>query len=360
MKRPLALVLTIAILAAVAVCFLRPADPNPDFGNVPEVCREEQWIPITDCVGDTDKLVATEYSISTMGGVYVRLSSNADVMLTTHHYENGELVDRSGTQVDYGIVEKLVDGEWVSLGDIKQYVVMTALVRMEREPSINAEVVRPCECMKYAYGRQVATPDSEPGAKYRITHYFKAMEGMPHTEPSCESYTEDSAESYATYLKELVTRGTPKELYSITHTVSIPAASSKRFDLVDAGLRGNSSFGYIKPCIRVNYGDAPYIDLTQLKYEKREDGRWVDALQEDGTSAIVPHKVLGDNSTVRELVHEEGTSNYYVPQQLFLRAGAADPDADYRVTIVFAEHPDGSGEQYTLTLNLRFDELTKE
>lgn len=32
----------------------------------------------------------------------------------------------------------------------------------------------------------------------------------------------------------------------------------------------------------------------------------------------------------------------------------------FRLTLVFTENPDGSGEQYTLTLNLRFDEVAKE
>lgn len=335
----------ILCIFVVAVSALRPADPNPDFGNVPEVCRTRNWVEITDCEGDTHLLRAASYFVDEYSGVYVRFEGDSDFLLTTNHYVDGKLIDRSGADTNFGRVEKWVDDAWVFWGDIEPYLVMSGgtggLATLEPMPNIQLFWNDPDSLND---GRQVLLPEFEYGAKYRITHYFKPCEYIIG----------------AVSLREIASQGTPAELYSITHTVEIPAISNKRFDLVSLGLGfspsedGISGMGQIMPTLRVNHGEPPYWDAGASRLEVRTGGKWIPAVGEDGANAVKMPNVMGKAGDIYELREYMGEPQVYQTWQLFF--DVADRNADYRLTLHFTEKPDGSGEQYTLTLNLRFDE----
>ncbi len=352
-NRALAVALTIIIFAGIAACFLRPvpAPNNPDFGNVPEVCRPYNWVEITDCTGDTDLVRATEYYIDGIEGVTVRFDSAIDLLFTTNHYVNGKLIDRSGKQVNYGEVEKLVDGEWVFQGDIKPYFIMIGGPYMQGSPPV-PEIYVPFtndlgDGQRGVFERQVTLYDFDPGATYRMTYYYKPYELEAPVD-----------------LFDIAEHGTPEELYSISHTVTIPEATGKRFDVVNPGIREHSprSDGIrgfsIEPVIRVNDGEPPYTHYAETTFEKLVNGKWVKSIGSDDTFWAEKSRVLGKQDLRQLEVFQrwrEDLSNYRNPDPT-LRLYISDPSADYRLTLVFYEHPDGSGEQDTLTLNLRFDE----
>ncbi len=343
MKRSIAVALTIIILAAIAVCFLRPGDPNPDFGNVPEVCRPYNWVEITDCTGDTDVMTAEEvqWLRSEPGWVVVRLRASKDVFLSPTRFAGGAAVD--DVSEPYGMIEKLFGGEWqrisdmtphwadiseTSLGVTPPYTFVPGLLATDN-PSHD-------ETMDTF---RIKIPEYEPGATYRFTYLFREM---------AQEYPRESGD----------------ELYSISHTVTIPEATEKRFDLVSLGINEHSprsggirSFS-VEPIIRVNDGDAPYTHYAETTFEKLVNGRWVTSLGSSDTFWSEMPEVLGKQDFRRLEVYQyrrEDLSNYYTLDP-YLDLYISDASADYRLTLVFCENEDGSGERYTLTLNLRFEE----
>lgn len=340
MKRLVALVLTIVIIAAVAVCFLRPGDPNPDFGGVPDVCTVTGAVEITDCTGDTDVLTAEEVQWARSGPrwLFVRMSASRNVFLTPYHMVDGEIVDDGGSRE--GVIEKLVNGEWREIADMTPHwadLSETPLGVVGNYTFTLALLSDDNPNRKIMNTLMIPMPEYEAGATYRFTYFFREM------------------------LQEYP-RETGAELYSITHTVTIPAATDKRFDLVNWGLEpiewqdddDGTASGIISPTIRVNSGEAPYLDYNSTEFEVKDGGKWVRAVSESVYGAL-NLDLYPDDSDFASL-NVTKFDGYYEVSPPQIRLGVDDLSADYRLTLHFTEHPDGSGEQYTLTLRLRFDE----
>lgn len=125
--------------------------------------------------------------------------------------------------------------------------------------------------------------------------------------------------------------------------------TNKPFDVMEVSFfkeTGNPDVLWIR-----KNGDLelPYLDISTMFYERLIDGEWVRCIS--GYNYHSESEARFD-SGVRYNDYGEAftdTAGYRI------WAGQLSP-GDYRLNAIFYENPDGTGEQYTLTLNLRFDE----
>lgn len=310
----------ILIAALVSVAFLVPADPNPDFGMVEELYHLNGVVePITDCGGDTDVFCAETIESNYMNLHYpsVRFSGEdgKSYAFTSDHYVDGELVEE---HEEASYIEKLVDGEWV------WYDRMWEIAARQQPGGIP-----PYLSTSVGYTMSFNFPYNDPGT-YRMTHYFR------------ESVSE---------LSYHYTTG--DELYSISHTYTVPEPSDKRFDLLSVAAytyydSADTHIPHIYMLIRVNEGERIYLDRACGRIEKLVDGNWVDITRpeylddDDSRRRYHGHYREGDGSDVFETWFD-----YFVIDDL---------SADYRITLEFVENEDGSGERYTLQFRMNFSE----
>ncbi len=348
-KSALALLLLAALI--LPSCSKQTSDENADFGLV-GVYSPADAVEITDCTGDTDALLATEILPTVSDGVYsdymkgaygeqnpadgltlhVRLAAVGDdtVLLTSSVGDDTPFPDEP-----FGYIERLgEDGGWAKLGAI-EYIYSNALTYL-------SSVVSEPTALKLSSGLAVEVgirfPLHEPGT-YRITYYYRAAEydggymGWTYSEPR-----------------------------SISHTVTVPEASGRKFDLISADIGAHeitddgSFVLYIGALCRSNDGAVPYQDLLATRLEVYSAGRWAPA-PSDGYSAVTG------------LRDEESENPFYSPSAYYTEdpftgedvtnviCGTAevtlsDPSARYRLTMEFCENPDGSGERWILTLYL--------
>lgn len=336
MKRSLAIVLTVIILAVIAVCFLRPADENTDFGNVPKVAGYGCLEKIRDCTGDTDLLTidAIDWSRSTDGAIAVRTTPSGVLSLTSQPLDSRGYATGDGDERGLrGYAEKKVDGKWEYVGETDiWFVAHVSYSIWDWEPTPDAFFVYIHngirEMMEWVYREiRVFLPEYEPGATYRITYFFRTE----------------------------IANGWSDELHSVSYTVTLPPQNDKRFDFVSLGW-GSSDGRRIAPEIRVNYGEAPYLLLDACKIEQKENGRWVESLDDEGESAFW---TFGDEPTQALKPCCNLPNHYYLPQSYWYIALSRIPCPDYRLTLVFCDNADGSGERYTLTLYLNTELLAE-
>ncbi len=333
------ILVVVAIVAGTTVCFLRPvpAPNNPDFGNVPRVCGVENLQRVRDCVGDTDLLQidAIDWNASRPGVIKLTTTPRVHLLIRSAAFDDDGTV--VGDTCD-GFCEKLVDGTWINIGEIEAYL-------GEHVSNMFTFVSAPCELMPgtdkpdWFEKMRVMLPEYEAGATYRLTYYF-------HEVDDTWGYRSD-------------------ELYSVSHTVTIPKSSNRRFDLASAGVVSKWVEEYgggmqIAPIIQVNYGEVPYVQQHLCTVEKREGSRWVKAMCYNGEPAFVwrhEEDRIYKQMQVRTLKRvSTNMGREYYQVAVSVNISVNDIDALYRVTIPFTEHLDGSGERYTLTLNLRFEE----
>lgn len=346
-KSTLALLLLAALI--LPSCSKQTSDENADFGLV-GVYSPADTVEITDCTGDTDALLATEILPNASDGVYsdymkseyvtqnpanglmlhVRLAAvgSMNILLSSSVRDDTPFPDEP-----FGYIERLgEDGGWTKLSPI-EYDYSNALTYLSS--SISEQTA-----LRIAPGLAVEVgirfPLHEPGT-YRITYYYRA------------------AEYFGGYMG-----WTYSEPRSISHTVTVPEASGKKFDLVSADISANEiaydgSFVLrIGALCRTNDGTLPYQDLLATRLEIYSSGRWAPA-PSDGYSAVTG------------LRDEESENPFYSPSAYYTEdpftgedvtnvicgtaeVRLADPSARYRLTMEFCENPDGSGERWILTL----------
>ncbi len=346
-KTVLALMLIMAVL--LPSCSKQTEEENTDFGLV-GVCSPADTVEITDCTGDTDALVATEILPNVSDGVYsdyiqspyveqdsangltlhVRLASVGDdsVLLTSTVGDDVPFPDEP-----FGYIERLgEDGGWTKLSPI-EYIYSNALTYLS---SVVAEPTALRLTSGLAVEVGIRFPLHEPGT-YRITYYYRVAEynggymGWTYSEPR-----------------------------SISHTVTVPEPSGKKFDLISADIGAHeitddgSVVLRIGALCRTNDGTLPYQDLLATRLEIYSSGRWAPA-PSDGYSAVTG------------LRDEESENPFYSPAAYYTEdpftgedvtnvicgtaeVRLADPSARYRLTMEFCENPDGSGERWILTL----------
>lgn len=172
---------------------------------------------------------------------------------------------------------------------------------------------------------------SEPGT-YRVTYYFRNVmdENLP------------------------VKQNLGDEEYELSHTVVVPEITDRPFDLLsldsrgyNPGLKRGFEHTYsdtdkkvtLMLTLRRNGEKTLFAESSKLEWLK--DGEWEEMPAVEGRESSV--------GTLRSYPEEDDE------RIVLVRADGYFPDteADYRMTIRFAENEDGSGEEYVLTLNLK-------
>ena len=320
MKRPLALALTIAIFAAIAVCFLRPA--SSDFGYLREiyVSPPTAEFEIAGATGDTALL--RPVAMSRAGGVgdltmiYFEAADGFEAALTSRRYKDGEHCPNT-PEPEYrlGFAEKLVDGEWEFYCEIYDNSSLPLIPGYTPFFSYAGE-----------FWHLFTLPWYDPG-EYRVTYYFRQCITRERSH-----YT------------------TGDELYSVTHSFTAPEPSGSRFDVIGISFYT----GDIWVTLRANDGEAPYIDGSRCEIERNEKGVWTS----DGISAEIanydPSKQFYRSHYDYDWMMPDDFERYGV---YVVKFDGVTREYDYRLTLHFNENEDGSGEQYDLTLNLRFGEV---
>lgn len=346
MKRSIAIALAIAIFAAVAVCFLRPIDENPNFGYADRVFSTGHRIPVTDCTGDTD-LLRVEYILPDYAhfgcskGYEIRFTSARDDLVFSYpHYVDGKQVSENGIPSDAGLVERFENSEWVDAGTFFYANMYYAGSAPFRSPMKMADGSYSAAILDSADGLF-----STPGL-YRFTHYFR------------ECVSDDSFHFE-----------TGEQLYSVSHTLEIPEPTTKPFDVLQVMLHSQERREYEhdrKPYVRLHIrlnGGSLYFDTARAELEVKDGLRWVEVAPPDGKTSAV--RLVSEDLPVYQRYIGADTDAWNSPakrgepviiSKTFDFNVDADPAADYRLTLHFSENEDGSGEQHTLTLRLRFDE----
>lgn len=317
-------------------------DSSPyDFGGMPEIAGYGYLEEITDCTGDTDLLTLDEidWSRSTDGWIVIRTTPSQHVFMTSKVvWEGGESYGTAHRRGLMGYAEKKVGGRWKSVGEIYVYLANNA---GPMQSSGNNSARRWCsispEDPRGFKDIRVELPEYEYGATYRITYFFLKgdEDGYPYG-----------------------------GINSIRHTVTLPQKTNKRLDFVSLGWEDTHSTT-VYPEIRVNHGEAPYLSLYDCTLEHKQDGQWVKSTRK-GKSAFFISPYVGGIVPVVELEPCENLANHYrLPNRYSLLlhdlddADAGTPPTDFRLTLVFCDNADGSGERYTLTLYLNTELLSE-
>lgn len=97
-------------------------------------------------------------------------------------------------------------------------------------------------------------------------------------------------ESGATYrinyfLRSQFDKAFYEEVYTVSHTVTLPERSGKQFDFISLGWLSSSGWRVV-PEIRVNYYEVLYLLLDACNLEQKENGQWVESLDERYTLTL--------------------------------------------------------------------------
>lgn len=343
MKRPLAFALTIVVFAVIAVCFLRPINENPDFGNVPKVAGYGCFEEITDCTGDTDLLTidAIDWSRSTDGSAVVRTTPTQFLVMESEGKGiDGASFGKRDKRGLSGFAEKKVGVRWESVGEI--WVGSPNGTGVMQSSGSGGEKRRSgCSLSPnsgdYFRETRVELPEYDYGATYRLTYFFLEVgeDGRPYD-----------------------------EVHSLSHTVTLPKKSNKRLDFVSLGWEETTSSD-VYPEIRVNHGEVPYLSLYDCTLEHEQDGQWVESTWKGKSAFFLVPYVDGITPIVKLEQCKNLENHYRVPRRYSLFISNLDgtdsehPPTDYRLTLVFCDNADGSGERYTLTLYLNTELLAE-
>lgn len=331
-----AAVLCAAIITAMVVILL---DRSPDFGMAGGVF-EFPVMQEVELEGDTHRVGATTLFFDSTNQCYARADlHSADGKTYTFGsdmYVRGEHTV-GDTEHRYGYIEKLADGEWVFYDELHKEIIWLS------GGGIHLLFV-PNEPINFTFDLQLY----EPGT-YRATYYFREFLPSEHAD-EVRSPSHD------------ILASTSEELYSVSHTYTVPEASGKRFDLFSAScmkwMRDGDVVWYnLRLGVRANRDTVP-MAAEVVKLEKRDESGYAElelseALKdsEDGgwmhMSTYEDALLLGDRETPTAACYD-------------IELWLDEPEAEYRLTVVFTEHADGTGEEHTLTLRFRpwlYDEV---
>lgn len=331
------IIIGLAVVAAVSGVLLaavlsRSAAGPRGFGQVPEVCifdAEPEALPISSAEGDTDRLLPLSYESPADVGGYVTNVRFLSPDGKTYSAGSGRYVDGRASVLspapdnEFGYIEKRSDG-----GGWEFYSELTYLT---------SDIGTGTSVQVFRESMPVCLPNHDPG-EYRVTYSFRE-------------------------LRDGTTVG--DELYSVSHTYSVPEASGSPCDVlsVKAALGGflpaDWRDGRVTLRLRGNGGAAPWLDTGSIGWEmKNSSGRWEDVpAPEDGASAEAETSaayarecdtyclICGDVFGCGDAIASYPALDVHIPER----------DAEYRLTLRFTENGDGSGGEYVLSLVLGFD-----
>lgn len=304
MKRPLAIAFTVAIFAAIAVCFLRPA-PNV-FGHTKPIFEPNTPLELS---GDTEYFERAEvkYVNYAEGLIELHLQPAEPYILYV-----GSHIGRYGMSGDdEGYIEKLVDGEW-------QYLCETGTGGAQTleggSPNYFSLVWDESMHSKYHQWYRVRAHDAmrEPG-EYRFTLNFRQIEGQ----------------------RELV-----GDVITVSFTCTVPEPTDKRFDIYTMSDKHRPWIA-----VRSNRGKpAPYliadsIRLTDLDTGEEQDSELLKWQIYEYFSWFDGELCASENKKFR--VYSLGSYWRTYPHPAL--------DGRYELYAEFADRPDGSGTHYPFT-----------
>ncbi len=332
MKRPLAIALTIVIFAAVAVCFLRPAPIEEGVYT----CFKPARVKLT---GENAKgfeltysgassaadglLPATLFTVASRDGGYYTLSYIK--WLPRAHDYNGV----------FGKVEKMGADGWQPYFNLELQLGWYAMFSPN---DVERCLVTPDDALSFA----CTLPLWEAG-RYRATIVLREYD----IEQKCSG----------------------DGVYELNFEYNIPERSGGAMDVAYAVLETDEricdgeTVGLLKLCLLAN-GNARYVQPDSIRFERDgiTDGLSVSTV--NGTADILMESYVSQYNSISAHpsafyadgveVDEESRLSVVTLPAMVLRGW--ERGEEYRLSMTFTENPDGSGEQYTLTLRLRFDE----
>ena len=308
----------LGILAAFGISFalLSARDQNKsipsknEFGLVPEIaCSVDspKEIPVTDCTGDTDMVRVLSYSLDSPRYIY-------------NHYSKEPAEDTPPSILDNGYFGMNLR---LRLTAAEAHVPLSVTTE-KRESDGSWSFI------------EEHTYTTLPNDEFFFLIYF------PIHEPGTYRFTYTSAVN-------------PSR--TMSHTITIPEETDRRFDFVSL----DRFTTHVAVMLRANYGELPYQDLQATKLEKKVSGSWVDVSsvrRPDGSDTV---KILVDMSQSNPYISPTAYSvehpfTHKPVDNVF--CGTADvylddEDAEYRLTLIFCEKENGSGERWALTIPLR-------
>ena len=297
-----------------------------DFGLIDDVIRFSDS-DVTTCVtGDIDRLCPLSVSRTQRSSdsfspyVFFDVASDTTIALTSRCYQSGcVLANTKIADHEFGYIEKKTDaGSWDYYGEVT-YATADGLIP-ETVPFIVLE--------KGTASVAVGLPWYDSG-EYRITYFFR-------------EYTDDGDGGYRT----------GQELYSVSHEYYVPEISEKECDLLAVSISDSSNSKGVRLAIRSNNGAAPYMSCRDVLIERLSGESWLsDSVSADVPSTQTDYKKYDYMFRLMQVKNQE---RYMISPKI--HCIGVESGHLYRLTVRFTENEDGSGEQYTLTLNLRFDE----
>lgn len=138
------------------------------------------------------------------------------------------------------------------------------------------------------------------------------------------------------------------DIHRVSFETSVPEHSEKPFDVIQAELSTDGVFPQVTVLVRQNDRSKPlpYIDRSSftLAYEDGDKLVKVEPRKDTDSVAFCP------DGGSRDGAFAEYSFGLYYPVEEF------DLTKTYRMSVELSSNEDGSGEQYTLTLRLRFEE----
>lgn len=312
MKRPLALVLTIVIFAAIAVCFLRPGDPdaysehvvpNPDFGYSDRIYRfsTEEELDFDGSARGKIKLTDRGLGVSFFG--FGREFAFESLDPDKRYLTGSEYSYVCGTSASYGNIYR-------ENGELLREASSLSTVKLFSN-------VNYIESGKQTIG-SFETTVAEPGRYLAVMNIYNAD---------------------------------TDEKFEIEYPFEIPERTASRYDVMAVDLtRGprDPNLAILSAVIRINDGGKIRVTDDPFRFE-RLTGHGYEPVKSSDERPAARWGMFADRNVWDD-------TNYDFPDVPIYGINAVamsgwNEHDEYRLSIDLA---DDEGEQYTLTLRLRF------
>lgn len=286
------------------------------------------------CASDTEEIVGLEGDTDIMSPACIfptkcsgedlcrevsfKVKDGMQLALTSGWYRNVSTVHESSDARDKkGLIEKKRDGEWEFYSDVVYGGSTTAVPQKI-----------PFRVESGEYSLPVCIPWYDPG-EYRITYFFR-------------EFTENEDGRFST----------GEQLFQVSHTVEIPEPDGNDIDIIAASVGTLGTDHSVVLGVTTQLDEMPWLYCGEADLCEWDGNGWT---QNSAVSAhfAFPREYIRQNYIYPMLGVEEPEKYATVP---YVICDGVDREGSYRLTLRFSENEDGSGEQYTLTLYVRFDE----
>ena len=350
------------IVAVVAACFLRPAPRDKEVYTISQPVKMELCGKDADrfevyVVGffawNNDLIPDFKIAVRSLDGNYYSLGKSRWVegWNTAWYSIVGHPYDEDA-ETCFGYVERLGENGWekvTQIGDAATYMAMFT-------GRINNFICPKEERTPEEYVSYTNIPYRIPG-HYRVTLF--ARDYIP---PEDRYYENQGIDQYGS---------SGDELYEFQFEYEVPKRSEEPLEvmLLHLEIGGSDMTGataaILNASLRANE-NIRYVQPDTMVFERRDPltGRYTEVVSDSKYGAFWfqnTRTYINAERRLRESA-ESGSLNYDIEEMLttipmynVCLFGWNTRD-EYRLSVDFTEHEDGTGERYTLTLRLRFDE----